>query len=109
MGKFVTAILHKFVAWAEWLLLVFKQIFIDVWNLGTDLICWVMDSLLDVAIAALDAIDFPFDPQTYYALIPAEAANMLGYVKVPQAISIVVAALVIRVILQTIPFVRWGS
>jgi hypothetical protein len=33
----------------------------------------------------------------------------MGYIGAPQAISIVVAALVIRFTLQTIPFVRWGS
>ncbi len=42
-------------------------------------------------------------------MIPPEAVNMLGLIKVPQAIAIIVAALVIRFTLQTIPFVRWGS
>ena len=33
---------------------------------------------------------------------------MLGYVGVPQAITLIVSALVVRFLLQTIPFVRWG-
>ena len=57
----------------------------------------------------VDAINIPFDPQTYYSMIPPEVGQMLGAIGVTQAITIIVAALVIRFILQTVPFVRWGS
>jgi hypothetical protein len=107
--RFFTAILEKVVNFAKWLLAVFKQVFIDLWNMITDVGCWAFDSLLGIAIGALNAIAIPFDPGTYYAMIPPEAVNMLGLIKVPQAIAIIVAALVIRFTLQTIPFVRWGS
>jgi hypothetical protein len=107
--QFFTSLLAKVAAFAEWLLLVVKRVFQDLWNIITDVFCWLFDSLLGVAVAALNAIDFPFNPQTYYALIPPETANMLGLIKLPQGITIVVAALVARFLLQTVPFVRWGS
>lgn len=107
--NFFTALLKKFTDFAAWFIAVFKQIFIDLWNIGTDFICWMFEGLLQISVNALDAIDTPFNPQTYYAMIPQEAASLMGYIGVPQAISIVVAALVIRFTLQTIPFVRWGS
>ncbi len=109
IGRFFTAILAKFVNAAQWLLAVFKQIFIDLWNIATDAICWLFEGLLSIAVSALNAIDAPFDPQTYYSLIPPETVQMMGAIGVTQAITIVVGALVIRFTLQTIPFVRWGS
>lgn len=107
--NFFTAILKKVTDFAAWLIAIFKQIFIDLWNICTDLVCWLFEGLLQISVAALDAIDTPFNPQTYYAMIPPETAAVMGYIGVPQAISIIVAALVIRFTLQTIPFVRWGS
>ena len=107
--QFFTALLKKFVGLAEWILLLVKQLFLDAWNVITDLWCWVFDGLMSIAVSALQAIAAPFDPQTYYSMIPADAANMLGYIGVPQALAMIVASLVIRFALQTIPFVRWGS
>ena len=107
--NFFTALLKKISDFAAWIISIFKQIFADLWNVVTDLFCWLFESLLHIATGALDAIDTPFNPQTYYAMIPSEAASLMGYIGAPQAISIVVAALVIRFTLQTIPFVRWGS
>ncbi|MCY1279454.1 hypothetical protein D9M68_522830 [compost metagenome] len=107
--QFFTAILAKIAAVAAWLLKVVARIFEDLWNMVTDVACWVFESVLGVASGALSAIDVPFDPQTYYAMIPAETANMLGVIGVSQALAMIVAALLVRFLLQTIPFVRWGS
>ncbi|MDU9400808.1 DUF2523 family protein [Pseudomonas sp. zfem003] len=107
--NFFTALLAKIANFAKWLLAVFKQVFVDIWNILTDNVCWIFDQSLDVAVAALSVISAPFNPQTYYALIPADVANILGYIGIPQCLSIIVASLVVRFTLQTIPFVRWGS
>lgn len=109
IGNFFTALLAKFVGLAKWLLMVFKQLATDAWNIATDLGCWLFDGMLSIAIGALNAINIPFDPQTYYSMIPPEVGQMLGAIGLTQAITIIVAALVIRFLLQTIPFVRWGS
>ncbi len=109
IGNFFTALLGKIVGFAKWFLSVFAQIFKDIWNMATDLGCWFLDGILSVAATALNAINIPFDPQTYYSMIPPEVGQMLGAIGVTQAITIIVAALVIRFILQTVPFVRWGS
>lgn len=107
--NFFTAILKKVSDFAAWLMAVFKQIFVDLWNICTDVVCWCFEGLLSVAVSALDAIDTPFNPQTYYSMIPPETASLMGYIGITQALTIVVLALVIRFTLQTIPFVRWGS
>lgn len=106
---FFTSLLAKIAGFASWLASVFNQIFVDLWNIVTDLFCWLFEGILQLAASALDAIDIPFNPATYYAMIPPDVGNMLGVIGIPQALSIIVAALVIRFTLQTIPFVRWGS
>jgi len=107
--QFFTSLLKKFTDLCAWFLSVFKQVFIDLWNMVTDVFCWGFESVLAIASGALNAIDIPFNPQTYYAMVPPEAANMLGYIGITQALTMVVSALLIRFTLQTIPFVRWGS
>lgn len=107
--KFFSSLLAKIVGFAEWILLVFKQVFVDIWNMFTDLFCWVLDQAMQLAASLLNTIDVPFNPQTYYSMIPAEAAQMMGYIGITQALTMIVAALIIRFTLQTIPLVRWGS
>lgn len=107
--RFFTDLLAKIANFAKWFLSVFKQIFIDMWNIITDVFVWTFDSMLGIAVGALSAISIPFNPATYYSMIPPGAANMLGAIGIPQAITIIVAALVIRFGLQLIPFVRLGS
>jgi hypothetical protein len=42
-------------------------------------------------------------------LIPAEYTWMLGATGMSQALTIVAGAMGVRFLLQTVPFVRWGS
>ena len=107
--NFFSALLGKIVAFAEWLLLVIVQLFKDLYAMVMDVFAGLFDAILGICSTALNAISTPFDPQTYYGMIPAETANVLGYIGVTQALSMIVASLLIRFLLQTIPFVRWGS
>lgn len=107
--SFFSALLGKITGFAAWVLALIKQLFLDSWAMAYDFVCFVIEAALSVAVGALDLITVPFDPQTYYSLIPADVANMLGYIGIPQALSMIVSALLIRFILQIIPFVRWGS
>lgn len=107
--RFFSALLEKITNFASWLLAVFKQVFIDLWSMATDAVCWVFEGLLGIAVSVIELVDVPFDPATYYALIPADLGNMLGVIGFTQAMTMIVAALVIRFVLQTVPFVRWGS
>lgn len=109
MGAFFTQLFTKFAAFGQWLLAVLAQLVKDFWNFFTDIICWAFDGLLDISVSALNAISIPFDPGLYYSMVPSDVAAMLGYIKVPQAVAIIVSALLVRFLLQMIPFVRWGS
>lgn len=107
--KFFSALLAKIVGFATWFLSIFTQIFVDLWNIITDSVCWALDGALSIAASAIESVTVPFSPSTYYSMIPADTANVLGIIGVPQALSMIVGALIIRFTLQLIPFVRLGS
>lgn len=73
--------------------------FRDVWIIG-------FDSLLGAADAIVASVGTGGLALTG---IPNEYAWMLGVTGMSQALAIVAGAMGVRFLLQTIPFVRWGS
>nr|WP_237234841.1 DUF2523 family protein [Pseudomonas sp. TCU-HL1] len=55
----------------------------------------VLESVLGLASSALSTIDVPFNPQTYYGMLPPDVVNMLGVIGLTQALTMIVAALVV--------------
>lgn len=112
MGAFFTAILAKFATLAGWLLALVVAIFAATWLLGTDLFAWLFEQLLDALIEILNAFqpDFTlFNPAQYINALPAEVVQMVGFLRVGEALAIIGAAIIIRIGLQLIPFTRLGS
>ena len=64
------------------------------------------DSVLGVLDATLSAIG---TGGLALPVIPAEYTWMLGATGMSQALTIVAGAMGVRFLLQTVPFVRWGS
>lgn len=62
-------------------------------------------TVLDTVLSAFGA----FDVSQYFSWLPADAVNVMSLIGLPNMLSMIVAALGIRVILQLIPFVRLGS
>lgn len=91
----MTAILKLIYCWLQSMIQRFKDVWLEGW-----------DSLLSVADGLLNTIG------TGGLSIPAIAdqyAWLLGATGMSQALAIVAAAMGVRFLLQTIPFVRWGS
>jgi hypothetical protein len=64
------------------------------------------DSVLGVLDTALNAIG---TGGLALPMIPPEYTWMLGATGMSQALTIVAGAMGVRFLLQTVPFVRWGS
>jgi hypothetical protein len=64
------------------------------------------DSVLGVLDSTLGAIG---TGGLVLPIIPAEYTWMLGATGMSQALTIVAGAMGVRFLLQTVPFVRWGS
>lgn len=112
MGAFFSAILAKFSAVLSWVGQLFVKIFTSLWDMLTDAVCWVFDGLLTIASTAINALDLsgltPY-ADSMWSGVSGDVLNVLGLIGLGQALGIVAAAIVIRLTLQTIPFVRWGS
>ena len=70
------------------------------WGLG------IWDSLLSVVDTTLASIG---SASLTLPLVPDQYAWVLGATGMSQALAIVAGAMGTRFVLQTIPFVRWGS
>ena len=75
------------------------QSFRDIWILGWDSVLSPVDTLL--ASVGTGGLTVP--------TIANEYAWLLGATGMSQAIAIIAGAMGVRFILQTVPFVRWGS
>lgn len=73
--------------------------FRDVWVLGWDSVLSVADAMVaSTGTGGLSVMG-----------IPNEYAWLLGATGMSQALAIIAGAMGVRFLLQTIPFVRWGS
>lgn len=111
MGAMFTTLFSKIAALVAWFGKLTVAVFVAASDLGKDLFSWLFDQVCKVIIAALSALDL--SALTQYAnsagSLPASIINILGLLGVGTAISIITAAIVIRLMLQLIPFVRLGS
>lgn len=73
--------------------------FTDIWLLGFDSVLGPVDALL--ASVGTGSLTVP--------VIADQYAWLLGATGLSQAIAIVAGAMGIRFLLQSVPFVRWGS
>lgn len=114
MGAFFTAVLAKFAALAGWLGGLVKAVFVAGWLFGTDLVCWAFEGLLKLMGVVLSGLPGPdafaaLNPAQYINGAPADLVNMIGLVRVGEALAIILAAIGIKLVLQVIPFTRLGS
>lgn len=111
IGRFFTDLLAKIVGAAQWLLDVLLQLAKDAWEFCTDLPVWVFDGLLEIVVSAVQGLDISISDTTVagFGGLPGEVLNVLGLLGVGYALGIVGAAIVVRLGLQLIPFVRLGS
>lgn len=76
----------------------------DIAGFVFDQLLTVVNKLLESILASLSAIPMPDNLP-----LPAGVSWVLSQIGVPQMLVIVSSALIIRVLLQLIPFVRLGS
>jgi hypothetical protein len=91
---------------------IIEKLFDEFEEMFKDLLIYVVDTFLDLTTSILEsiAIDFSvFDPSSYISSMPAEVSQIIGMIRIPEAIGIIVAAIAIKMLLQLIPFTRLGT
>lgn len=111
VGQFVSMILAKFAAVVQWIAAALTNIFVSLWLIFTDIFSWLFEQVLTVAISGIGSLNVA--GLTGYVssvgTMPAQILNVLGLLGIGTAISIISAAITIRLALQLIPFTRLGS
>ncbi len=102
---------HRLVDLFKWLGDVWKDAFTALWDLTRDAFVWVIDTLLELVVGAVNMLDTSgFDTYVQsWQQLPEEISNILGVLGIGTASAIIVGAMGVRLVLQLIPFTRLGS
>lgn len=89
----------------------FKDIFISLWDFVKDFFYWIFETITNVAVGLITSLDVSgiASHTGAFGSIPAVILNVCGLLHMGTCMAIIGSALVIRFILQLIPFVRFGS
>lgn len=111
VGKFFTMLFEKIAAVIKWFSDLFVAIFTALWDMSTDFFCWILEGLLEIVISGANSFDAgPINSAIgNFNELPSEILNILGLLGFGSAMGIISTALIIRLGLQLIPFVRLGS
>lgn len=111
MGELFTMLFKKIADLLKWFADLFIACFVAIWDLLKDLFCWMLDEGLKVAVSAINSLDVSgvTNNLSAFGQIPGTVLQVMGALGVGQALGIISVALVIRFLLQLIPFVRLGS
>lgn len=96
----------------QWFLDLFEALLTALLDMLKDLICWILEALFALIQTLLNALPGDmgvFNPGTYISGLPSDLVNMLGLLRVGEALAIILAAILIKIALQLIPFTRLGS
>lgn len=88
------------------------SILLSCWDMFNDLICFITEAVLNVAYLLVNGIGGAFSNFgiiQYLNMLPEEMLNIMALVGINEVSVIIVSAVITRIILQFIPFVRLGS
>ncbi|GAB1110738.1 MAG: hypothetical protein SwBeaMacB_13850 [Shewanella algae] len=97
--------------WNEFVDLLY-MLFLSWVDFYTDYLFWILDTLFQAIIFILGTFGDLFqglNPMQYISAIPPETQYFLAICGFNDAMSMIVSSLIIRFMLQLIPFVRLGS
>ena len=111
MNALFTLLFSKIAAVVAWFGALAVAVFVALADLFRDLFTWVFEQVLKIAVSALGALDLSALTNAAQSAgsLPGQILNILGLLGVGTAITIISAAIVVRITLQLIPFTRLGS
>ncbi len=112
MFGFFTWVANAVQGIVTWLFTLVLNVFSALWSLVTDLPCWVLEQVMQLATSLANSVPgdlSQFSLAQYIGALPPQVLNVMGLLHVGTCSAMIVAALIIRFIIQTVPFVRWGS
>lgn len=106
-----TMLLAKIAASVAWFGKLFVAVFVALWDIGKDGVCWVVEEFMKLAVTTLQALDVSAISSNLgvWGSIPGNVMEVLSALGLGQAFTVIVAAIGVRMVLQLIPFTRLGS
>jgi len=107
----ISAVYDFITGFPQFIIDVVKKLITSFFTMLKDLFIWILKQLFDLVISVLNAFDLSSVQNAIagYGTLPADIVNILGLCGVGDALAIIVGAIIIRFLLQLIPFVRLGS
>lgn len=103
-------------AFIKWLSDLVTQVFVSLFTLLQDVVYFALATLLKFAgnliKTASDSLGITQLASTiasYWSMVPPEVQGILQAIGIPTAFAIIVTGIIIRFVLQLIPFIRLGS
>ncbi|EGR3108323.1 VSK receptor [Vibrio parahaemolyticus] len=103
----------------DWIVIQFEtlvnaiyNVYVSIKNVLFDIPPWILDQVLTLAntlLTSVLSILEPIDISQYLGALPSEVSWTLSMVGIPQCLVIISTAIVVRLLLQLIPFTRLGS
>ncbi|HHF3058538.1 TPA: DUF2523 family protein [Vibrio alginolyticus] len=94
------------------LLVFLYQLLVSLFNMLKDLFFWAVEQVMEmvnILLSGVFALFAPVDMSQYMTSIPPTVSWVMAAVGLPQCLSIILAAITVRLMLQLIPFTRLGS
>lgn len=91
---------------------VLYNIYVSIRDVLFDIPPWILDQMLSIATNLLTgvlSILEPVDLGQYLTFLPSEVSWTLSMIGLPQCLGIISTSIVVRMLLQLIPFTRLGS
>ena len=88
------------------------SILLSLWDMINDLVCFIGEATCNfvvVVVSGLSGVFSSFGLLQYLNMLPTEMLNVMSLVGANEASAIIVSAVVVRFLLQLVPFVRLGS
>lgn len=107
----INAVYNFIVGFPQWIIDQIVKVITSFLLMLKDLVCWVLEQFLSLVTSAIGQFDMSGISEHLgaFGAVPAEMVNILGLVGAGECLGIIAAALIIRMVLQLIPFVRLGS
>ncbi|EKL9831859.1 DUF2523 domain-containing protein [Vibrio alginolyticus] len=94
------------------LLVFLYQLLVSLFNMLKDLFFWAVEQVMEMVnmlLSGVFALFAPVDMSQYMTSIPPTVSWVMAAVGLPQCLSIILAAITVRLMLQLIPFTRLGA
>lgn len=88
------------------------SVLLSVWDMTIDLLCFIFEIIFSLVVSLVDGLGGVFSSFSllqYLSVLPDDMINVMALIGINEVSSIIVSALIVRFVLQLIPFVRLGS